>query len=744
MRDALDRLSVSLLFGEATEQEARWLRLEQVEPEDEAADLEQAADLIDALYGIDACAADDRAGDGGGAAADDEALPSREGFLGLALERLAPALCAESGWWTAELDVLRSHRESGYSLESERCRIGETLIMRHEVVEDVEMAGAAAHDLDWPYDGDLRVSGAAGDADVAGIAGSTVRFGGPVQGRVRLRYRALYDRVRIHVPTRPAANGAPQAEPAAVVCFWENLAAQCELRRPAADESVEARERERLCDPERKYKLVGECWEEHERYDTCLCSGRDAPDPVVEIVDAPCPEGTAPGAYLGKVREQGAAAICAGEGDGLDDPDYYEEQCCDPPKEGAILPPCEETREPYRGGAEIEHGPEYWKSLYGPDTRLVAVAPEDGLCGELVRRWRVEARDCGGGGEEPSDDCETVSLPKIPEETVVAAGMPFVVRVSGGKPPYRWRSNAPVDTDNGGGDTLYFPGVPAGGYRVSVEDDCERFSAGIIVTPGSSRPCDSPYENGFCWPPFHLSPGLVIGDQLFCPVLRPSLGGGYEFAATYNEPGGYLNIFKPPCFRTHKKVKFIGEESPRNILNTSWVLYGTDQRGLIHLISLGSCGTSGGRQHLVDKDTDVGKVMKTMRESVEHAAKEAFSEDDIKWHNEHIRGASSIYSEQVSLCGEAFGETDWYYDEKKFSVSYTSVTPYSGYFFGTMSFRNDTYIVASAAALGVRVTGPFALEYCARPGNSRLFDDICVYYEDEYKDEKEDDEDKEK
>lgn len=525
--------AIAVIFSEERdERETRWLRVEQVGRDDESATLEQAANLIDALYGVNLC--DDQgneAGDmgaGGNAAPSVDDLPDRNAYLDLAKSQLA-SLCDESGYWTAEVDVMRSHRESGYSLESDSCRIGETVIMRREVVEDVEMS-AASYDLEWPYDGELRVSGAAGDADVVEVRGSTVYFQERVGGRVRFRYRTLYDRVTVHVPTRRAQNDAQRAEPAAVVAFWENLAASCNLIQPAADNGVDARERERLCDPEHRYRREGECWEEHERYDTCLCSGRETGIPVVDVVDAPCPEGTAPGAYLGKIRTRGETAHCEGEGDELSDPDYYLEKCC-VVKEVEKLPACEETREPYRGGAEIENGPEYWIKRYGSGTRLIAVAPEseDGLCGELVRHWRVDAQDCG--------DCRGARPPSIPYETVVAPNTEFQISASGGVPPLRWSSVADISGLSNNTRTAFFSGVmEQSHYLVTVTDACGRITDGYITTPNALRP-----ENeGSCLK--DKIPKLVFGSRgiLYNVIVIPSGSErrweNYEYPITLLEP----------------------------------------------------------------------------------------------------------------------------------------------------------------------------------------------------------------
>lgn len=435
---------------EAGNGENRWIRLEQVEMPDEGVTMEEAAALIDELYGINAC--EDGLGNGG-EAADEDALPEESEFLTLARERLNLDICEKSAsaTWETEVDVLRSHQDDGYSLQGERVEVGATTPMSKTVTESAEVNGAS-YDLQWPYGGDISVSGG---ATVKEVRGSTVNFAAPVRGRVRIRYRAAWERVKLTVRRGAAAHapdiGSPggilgaaggaskstrEDDAAAVVAFWRDLAAECSLNRPQEDDQdIDSAEIERLCNRDTDWHVKGECWQTIETYNLCNCSGdeaKDAPDPFDE--DAPCPDGVRPGSWLGTVRRFGEYVDCEGEDDeGLAEPEFYKEHCCkDNPR--ADLPRCRETREPYRGGEEIENGPEYWRNIYGESVRLTPVTPSGGNCGELVKIWDVP------------DICCKDALPLDLSETSMSIGneVKFSLRVDGGIPPYLWETSAGV------------------------------------------------------------------------------------------------------------------------------------------------------------------------------------------------------------------------------------------------------------------------------------------------------------
>lgn len=497
-------LTIPFAAEGAGDGESRWIRLEQVEIPDEAATMEQAAELIDALYGIEPC--EDGLGNGG-EEADEEELPEEADFLDMAKERLELDICdrGESATWDAEVDVLRSHQDDAYNLQSERVEVGEITPMSKTVTETVELDGATC-DLQWPCGGEVGVSA----GEVKEVRGSTVNFAAPVKGRIRISYRAVWDRVKLKVRRGAAANSgggvslagvlaasggstktsSRDEDAASVVAFWRDLAAECSLNRPPEDDQdIDRAEIERICNPKRSYHLAGECWQRTEHYNLCNCSGREAPNPPEpEDIDAPCPEGTAPGAFLGTIRELGEYVDCPGEDEGLADGEFFRAHCC---KEGIRfdLPRCEITREPWQGGEEIEGGPERYKAIYGESVRLTAVTPEGGRCGELIRHWAVP---------EPLP-----GPPELPEKLNVRPGQAFSVSIlRGGRPPFVW--TPPAGVRHLGDAAMGFMGL----FR--ADDDFRGGWLTVTDACGRSTGC---MLRGFCrWTWVHL--GIEHPDML--------------------------------------------------------------------------------------------------------------------------------------------------------------------------------------------------------------------------------------
>ena len=67
--------------------------------------------------------------------------------------------------------------------------------------------------------------------------------------------------------------------------------------------------------------------------------------------------------------------------------------------------------------------------LYGENTRLIAVLPSDGVCGEIVTEWDVQGKNCCAGVAELSVDPDTA-----PE--VMADNLTSYITWLGGRGPY--------------------------------------------------------------------------------------------------------------------------------------------------------------------------------------------------------------------------------------------------------------------------------------------------------------------
>ena len=413
--------------------ESRWLRVEQVEPENEMATMAGAARLIDSLFDTEPCRTNSM-GSGGqavrtdaqGAPAD---MPDEETFTAVARRELDLAFCNTEDYWATEVDVLRSHQSPWYALRSDSAQIGRAVVVRKTVTETIDLQGAGAVDLKWPYLRGLQISGAGAQAEVRG---STVNFNEPVTGHLRLSYQTVFERVTILVPRRPDGMGSGQmeAEPASVVAFWAELAASCDLNQPPLDESLDALDIKRLCG-KTKIRIEDvtplECWETVEHFQRCNCS-KSRTGIWHETVPAACPEGLAAGThYLGMRGQFDGYVHCGGEEDEVSEPWFYEAFCCWPPE--APLPRCRKTWSLWRGGAEIEGGPQRWIDMYGQGTRLIPVSPPDNICGDLLVEWDVRKTPCCDGVPEMSIN------PDVAPE-VMADNSEAYLQILGGMGPY--------------------------------------------------------------------------------------------------------------------------------------------------------------------------------------------------------------------------------------------------------------------------------------------------------------------
>lgn len=413
---------------------SRWLRIEQVR-QDESVSLSQAADVIDALFDIKPC--QDGLGNGGETSQLDEEgrpknKPDEEQAMATMRDRLDLSVCEPKDYWETRVEVYKSHRVPAHvSLVSETAVIGDSELIIEHKTELVHVSGRSV-DLTWPYHSGLRVSG----AQVAGINGSTVFFDTDVDGYLSVQYATAYERVLVRVPLEHT-DAAPVEDLAesAVIAFWAGMAASCELQKPP-DEDVEDSELARICSGhETSYTLGGpkECWQTLEHYQMCNCSKKRI-NVWSEVVPAQCPEGIAPGThYIGMRGQFEGYVYCEGEEDDVNDPEFYKEKCCVPPPRP--LPRCRKTYSLWRGGAEIEGGPQRWLDIYGPGTRLIPVAPKAGICGELVTEWEVHAKNCCDDVEplKPHpDNPELISAGAYRDLSVLEGRLPITYRASAG------------------------------------------------------------------------------------------------------------------------------------------------------------------------------------------------------------------------------------------------------------------------------------------------------------------------
>ena len=528
-------------------EENRWLRLEQLLPEDESLSVAEAAKAIDALFNIEPC---DQGLGGGGEAVirDADGLPANqppeERLEEVVRDVLGPDLCNQTQHWVATVLVLRSHQQPGYTLRSEGAEVLSTELIEKEVTETLEMNGATSKDLSWPYVGGLS-AGLSSDI-TAKVLGSTINLSGPVE-RLNLRYRTRYEQLRIRVPLEEKLKRRedetlqrPELPAAAVIAFWGDLAAACELKPPPTDERSSQDELDRLCrGPVSSWENITpkECWQTLEHYQMCNCSKKRT-NVWREVVPVTCPDGADASSYFVSNRSVFDGYVtCPDEEDEVNDPEYYEEKCCiKPPKS---LPRCRKTYAVWNGGAEIEGGPQRWLDIYGPGTRLIPVAPKDGICGELVIEWAVNVKNC----------CDDLAPPEIEgENIVVAPGSQVLIRATNYTSRGKWYSDK-LNVLEQSADSAIFraPGDFCGMALVQITDACGRIATRKIRSTAGK------------WIPHPLAdicdPALYGGAMPQGEAINIGIRDDIkvEFAAELCGPEGtgyadYVCPRKPTCF----------------------------------------------------------------------------------------------------------------------------------------------------------------------------------------------------
>ena len=400
---------------ESGNEESRWIRLEQVQATLPGPPVAAVAGMLDALYDLEPC--DDGMG-GGGDEADEENEPSAEAVeeeLSILLK--AHGQCNQ-GWWLAAINVYRTHRQPEYELRSETALVETVEPVTASYLQVVEVAGPLIA-LDRPYAGGL--SGIPKGVKWE-VRGATVNLDLPVHDRLTLRYQTWYEHVTLRVPTKKTDDGE-EYEPAAVVAFWGDMAADCQLDPPEPEDEEDQRAKREICNRDKPHHEPDGCWKVVHHYSRCSCTYR-AVDEWEEQEPAPC-EGFTSGAQVGWEERFDGFTDCDDDGEDLTDPEFYKEHCCKEKPASIGLPRCRRTWSKYAGGARIENGPEHWKNIYGDNVVLHAVTPKQGYCGDLLREYNVPQKNCCEGVPELKPD------PDNP--THIWPNSNYLIRVEGGK-----------------------------------------------------------------------------------------------------------------------------------------------------------------------------------------------------------------------------------------------------------------------------------------------------------------------
>jgi hypothetical protein len=428
-----------VLTGESVPDDPWWVRIEQLPVAEDAISIGDAAEFLDAAYGRDPC---------GRAPVEEPAEePDAEDVTEAAQATFDPAICSVAPDGTVEvgIKIIRSHRTEPYRIHVAGGEITATVVVQEEIALSQAVEQSSRLTLEYPVLSGRAswfgpVVGLDGRAPEIERHGNTLYWRGQVSGVISARILTVYDLVTVRIP----GNGGEQGQ-ATVRAVFHGLVDDMVPEMPAPADQDRS-----LC-PSAEWQLDGDrdritCYQDVQVHVRCSCSRREI-DFFTEQVVVPCPEGmircpnmrrecmallgtTAVDRYVECANDNALAGSGGGLINAVSSPEYYRELCCRTPPNN--LPQCEEKISTYRGGAEVKPNKQHYLEQYGPDVRLVPVAPPGGICGQHIVKQVFETTGCCNGIEPPVwDFAHSVQ--------VLGAGASGIVFWSASRGPYRVR-----------------------------------------------------------------------------------------------------------------------------------------------------------------------------------------------------------------------------------------------------------------------------------------------------------------
>lgn len=472
-----------------------WVRLEQEDLPDDTATLDDAADLLDTLYNLDACA-DEQSEE-----ATDPSTEAVEQTVDITVDRMACRFDAD-GNVDVEIRVIRSRQDAPYKLSLS----GGTLLTTETITEPysqtILVESAASITLDYPvvdsfsgawtgtvYSEQGRIS-----PPSINRTGNTLDFGGVdvATGSITVSYLTEYDRCTLTILGVDGEAGACTAR-----VFFHGLVDELELEIPEASEPLASCTSRWTVAPI-DYDI--ECVQIVTVSTRCQCTDDEvATRTYEEIVDCPDSVVRCQGATTECRHVVGSVTVpeyveCADDNEvtgrpgmihSLSTRDYYEEHCCAPPS--FPLPDCPEKKISHKGGMKLSGGARQYYNIYGPKLRITPVSPAGGICGDWTIRQEVRSSNCCDGVEPLAWDA-TISPDVMSPNSAVNIGV-----TGGGRYPHVWTvvgqgmqfSNGSTRiTTTGGVARLSALPTACGTASVTVTDGCSTVTAHIRMTVG--------------------------------------------------------------------------------------------------------------------------------------------------------------------------------------------------------------------------------------------------------------------
>lgn len=461
-----------------------WLRLVQLEVEDDTATLADAADLIDTLYSIDACASESTTTDDPDSTTTDEVVETE-------VRRLVCSYDDQANI-DVQMRIIRSHPSAPYRLALQGGELKTVETITETVTQTIIIEAADSLTLDYPVLGNFSASWSGAVYGVSGRidppihrTGNTLSFGGAIKaGTLTATYTTEYDLATITILGVDGKPGQCTARG-----FFHGLVEELELETPEPAEDLGTC-RVLWTVPSTPHQI--ECYRTVYVSQRCQCSHEELGGySYEEVVDCPDSIKRCPGVlnecrhYLGTVVAPEYVACPDDIVEAVSVPAYYERICCDKPS--VTLPQCKEQKTSWRGGLGINGGIEQARALYGDDVEIIPVGPPGGICGTWTKKQQIISNGCCDGVPPLVWDA-SVSPEVMSPNSAVVIGV-----TGGGKYPYRWEvSGRGFQFQNGSraietvGPTVRLSAltIACGTATVTCTDGCSSTTAEIRCTAG--------------------------------------------------------------------------------------------------------------------------------------------------------------------------------------------------------------------------------------------------------------------
>lgn len=486
--------NITIPFSPESIDDEYWLKIIQVEIDDDRITLEEAADFIDALYDLTPCGEEPDVNGGEGAEEDENGNKIPKFTLEELQEKFGEQFTPESckiGDYDTQIEIYKSHRNEPYLLRLTNGEVTQTITKEEVKTIYIEFKNSKKELIPMPIIRDLKVDWMVVDnSDVnVTIKNNYIILDEKVTGLMMVEAYTQYDLVDITVfaneDTIESAEEFNEVASCLALAFYHSKIYEKDLERPPIyDEEGEEIKEEDFCLGTGEIFTGGEpdivtCYEIHNLYTKCQCDTDITYDVETVEVEVPCPKEYNCPAPLEECRQlMSTKAITVGYAncdeitEDINSPLFYEETCCELPAFG--LPKCSTITSIYKGGKGIEGGPEQYISLYGQKTTMIGVPPKDGVCGEVtVNQIKIPNNCC--------EDVDPIVWDDDNSAEIIADNSYGYVSVTGGGPLLTWTIRG-----NGfgiwGNKRTYT--TTSRNISVSTEDACG--TAIITVTDGCS------------------------------------------------------------------------------------------------------------------------------------------------------------------------------------------------------------------------------------------------------------------